>query len=132
MKNLVTNLSKGTACNKKGYGCKWTWKTIIHSFIHSFIYIISMFWLFYRNRPKCSNLPCSHIFYKYNCYPANYQTIKIWMYCPHLQPRYWRPFYRRLPQCCECRRSGFVWVYDTIAAASVAELPRVPWISFRK
>ena len=21
-------LSKGTACSKKGYGCKWTWETI--------------------------------------------------------------------------------------------------------
>jgi hypothetical protein len=22
--------SKGTACSKKGYGCKWTWDTIQH------------------------------------------------------------------------------------------------------
>ena len=25
-----TNSSKGTACSKKGYGCKWTWETIQH------------------------------------------------------------------------------------------------------
>ena len=23
-----TNYRKGTACSKKGYGCKWTWETI--------------------------------------------------------------------------------------------------------
>ena len=23
--HLDTNESKGRACNKKGYGCKWTW-----------------------------------------------------------------------------------------------------------
>ena len=23
-----TNLSKGTACCKKSYGCKWTWENI--------------------------------------------------------------------------------------------------------
>jgi hypothetical protein len=28
--HLVTNKSKGTACSKKGYGCKWTWETIQH------------------------------------------------------------------------------------------------------
>jgi hypothetical protein len=27
---LDINLSKGTACSKKGYGCKWTWETIQH------------------------------------------------------------------------------------------------------
>jgi hypothetical protein len=26
--HLDTNSSKGTACSKKGYGCKWTWETI--------------------------------------------------------------------------------------------------------
>ena len=25
-----TNWSKGTACSKKEYGCKWTWETIQH------------------------------------------------------------------------------------------------------
>jgi hypothetical protein len=25
-----TNSSKGTACSKKEYGCKWTWETIQH------------------------------------------------------------------------------------------------------
>jgi len=25
-----TNSSKGTACSKKGYGCKWIWETIQH------------------------------------------------------------------------------------------------------
>ena len=29
--HLDTNYSKGTACNRKGYGCKWTWQTIKHS-----------------------------------------------------------------------------------------------------
>jgi hypothetical protein len=24
-----TNSSKGTACSKKWYGCKWTWETIL-------------------------------------------------------------------------------------------------------
>jgi hypothetical protein len=28
--HLDTNLSKGTVCSKKGYGCKWTWDTIEH------------------------------------------------------------------------------------------------------
>jgi hypothetical protein len=28
--HLDTNLSKGTACSKKGYGCKWTGETIKH------------------------------------------------------------------------------------------------------
>ena len=28
--HLDTNWSKGTACSKKGYGCKWTWDTIQH------------------------------------------------------------------------------------------------------
>jgi hypothetical protein len=23
--HLAINYSKGTACSKKGYGCKWTW-----------------------------------------------------------------------------------------------------------
>jgi hypothetical protein len=27
---METNTSKATACSKKGYGCKWTWKTIQH------------------------------------------------------------------------------------------------------
>ena len=27
---LDTNWSKGTACSKKEYGCKWTWETIQH------------------------------------------------------------------------------------------------------
>ena len=27
---LGNNSSKGTACSKKGYGCKWTWETIQH------------------------------------------------------------------------------------------------------
>ena len=22
---LISKLNKGTACSKKGYGCKWTW-----------------------------------------------------------------------------------------------------------
>ena len=26
--HLDINLSIGTACSKKGYGCKWTWETI--------------------------------------------------------------------------------------------------------
>ena len=26
--HLDTDSSKGTACSKKGYGCKWTWETI--------------------------------------------------------------------------------------------------------
>jgi len=26
--HLDTNSSKGAACSKKGYGCKWTWETI--------------------------------------------------------------------------------------------------------
>jgi hypothetical protein len=26
--HLDNNNSKGTACSKKGYGCKWTWRTI--------------------------------------------------------------------------------------------------------
>jgi len=28
--HLDTNSCKGTACSKKGYGCKWTWETIKH------------------------------------------------------------------------------------------------------
>jgi hypothetical protein len=28
--HLETNLRMGTAYSKKGYGCKWTWKTIQH------------------------------------------------------------------------------------------------------
>jgi hypothetical protein len=28
--HLDTNLSKGTVCSKKGYGCKWTWDAIEH------------------------------------------------------------------------------------------------------
>jgi hypothetical protein len=28
--HLDTHSSKGTACSKKGYGCKWTWETIQH------------------------------------------------------------------------------------------------------
>jgi hypothetical protein len=28
--HLDTNSSKGTACSKKGYGCRWTWETIQH------------------------------------------------------------------------------------------------------
>ena len=28
--HLDINSSKGTACSKKGYGCKWTWETIQH------------------------------------------------------------------------------------------------------
>ena len=28
--HLDTNYSKGTTCSKKGYGCKWTWETILH------------------------------------------------------------------------------------------------------
>jgi hypothetical protein len=28
--HLETNKSKGTACSKKGYGCKWTWETVQH------------------------------------------------------------------------------------------------------
>ena len=27
---LRHKLSKGTACNNKGYVCKWTWETIQH------------------------------------------------------------------------------------------------------
>jgi hypothetical protein len=27
---LDTNQNKGTACSKKGYGCKWTWENIQH------------------------------------------------------------------------------------------------------
>ena len=27
---LDTNSTKGTACSKKRYGCKWTWETIQH------------------------------------------------------------------------------------------------------
>jgi hypothetical protein len=26
--HLDTDNSKGTACSKKGHGCKWTWETI--------------------------------------------------------------------------------------------------------
>jgi hypothetical protein len=26
--HLDTDKCKGTACSKKGHGCKWTWKTI--------------------------------------------------------------------------------------------------------
>jgi hypothetical protein len=26
--HLDTDKSKGTACSKKGHGCKWTWETI--------------------------------------------------------------------------------------------------------
>jgi hypothetical protein len=28
--HLDTNLSKGTACSKTWYGCKWTWETTQH------------------------------------------------------------------------------------------------------
>jgi hypothetical protein len=28
--HLDTNSSKGIACGKKRYGCKWTWETIQH------------------------------------------------------------------------------------------------------
>jgi hypothetical protein len=28
--HLDTNKSKGTACSKKGYWCKWTWETVQH------------------------------------------------------------------------------------------------------
>ena len=28
--HLNINSNKGTACSKKGYGCKWTWETIQH------------------------------------------------------------------------------------------------------
>jgi hypothetical protein len=28
--HLDINSSKGTACSKTGYGCKWTWDTIQH------------------------------------------------------------------------------------------------------
>jgi hypothetical protein len=28
--HLDTNSSKGMACSKKGYGCKWTWESIQH------------------------------------------------------------------------------------------------------
>ena len=28
--HLDTKSSKGTACSKKGYGCKYTWETIQH------------------------------------------------------------------------------------------------------
>ena len=28
--HLYTNYSKGTACSKKGYWCRWTWLTIRH------------------------------------------------------------------------------------------------------
>jgi hypothetical protein len=28
--HLDINQSKGTACSKKGYECKWTWETIKH------------------------------------------------------------------------------------------------------
>jgi hypothetical protein len=28
--HLDTNKGKGTACSKKGYGCKGTWETIKH------------------------------------------------------------------------------------------------------
>jgi hypothetical protein len=28
--HLDKNHSKGTACSKKGYGSKWTWRTIEH------------------------------------------------------------------------------------------------------
>jgi len=29
--HLDTNYCKGTACNRKGYGCKWTWETVKHN-----------------------------------------------------------------------------------------------------
>jgi len=28
--HLDTNQFKGTAFSKTGYGCKWTWETILH------------------------------------------------------------------------------------------------------
>jgi hypothetical protein len=28
---ILFSCSKGTACNRKGYGCKWTWETIKHN-----------------------------------------------------------------------------------------------------
>jgi hypothetical protein len=28
--HLDINSSKGTACSKKGYGCKWTWDPTLH------------------------------------------------------------------------------------------------------
>jgi hypothetical protein len=28
--HLDANKCEGTACSKKGYGCKWTWETIQH------------------------------------------------------------------------------------------------------
>jgi hypothetical protein len=39
--HLDTNESKGTACSKKGHGCKWTWETFQH-----YIYILSYYKLF--------------------------------------------------------------------------------------
>jgi hypothetical protein len=27
---LRHKLNKGTACSKKGHGCKWTWEIILH------------------------------------------------------------------------------------------------------
>ena len=34
--HLEINSSKGTACSKKGWGCKWTWGIIQH-YTHTFI-----------------------------------------------------------------------------------------------
>ena len=28
--NTLRHKFKGTACSKKGYGCKWAWETIQH------------------------------------------------------------------------------------------------------
>jgi hypothetical protein len=28
LRHKLKAYSKGTACRKKGYGCKWTWETI--------------------------------------------------------------------------------------------------------
>jgi hypothetical protein len=37
--HLDVNKSKGTACSKKGYGCKWTWDTnkiVSHVHLHPY------------------------------------------------------------------------------------------------
>ncbi|XP_071176823.1 uncharacterized protein [Mytilus edulis] len=69
-------------------------------------------------RQRCSNLPCNNQWSPSICYPANFLSLKLYMFCPHLKPQYWYPYYVRLPQCCECRRTWW---------QQVAQGPRVPY-----
>ncbi|CAG2188621.1 unnamed protein product [Mytilus edulis] len=62
------------------------------------------------HKQRCSNLPCSMLWSPSFCYPANFLSLKLYMFCPHLKPKYWYPYYVRLPQCCECRRTYSWWL----------------------